>query len=176
MDMLMNPSSNGAAFVESLRETVEQLGAVAAYGREIAPTIDHFYMVSCGAGHWIMQGMQWWADGIAKNIEFRTFTSADFIALNLPKLDNKATLVILSSESGGTKETLSAAKLVEGMACKTVVFTKPVRSLLADHGHKKFFMGQTSQAYLATFMLMQAFFGGIWAEKEGWELLPKLLS
>ena len=172
----MNPSSNGVAFVDSLAETVGQLDAAAACGREIAPQIDRVYMVSCGAGFWIMHGLQWWADSIAKNVDFRTFTSAEFMDLNPGKVDMATTLVILLSKSGETKETLEAAKSVKVMACKTVVFTQSAQSQLAKYGDKKFFTGQTIQAFQAVFMLVQAFLGGIWEVKEQWQLLPKLLS
>lgn len=171
----MERSLNENEFTQGLAEAVGGLDSIAAFGLQVAPEIDRIYMIACGAGFHIMEGVQYWADQVARKLEIRTFRSADYTALNPPKL-NARTLVLLTSKSGETPETLDAAKLVRGTAGKTVVITQSPTSSLATHGDKAFFLGDTQYAFLATFMLTQAFVGAILENKEQWGLLQKLLS
>lgn len=127
-----------------------------------------------------MTGIQWFAErlprkGGSRRTEYRTYTAADFVTLPPENWDDEKTLVVLSSKSGSTRETLEAADLLPDMACTVVVFTQSETSQLAAYGSKQFYMGKTTQAFHSTFMLMQAFFGGFWAEN-GWDKLPQLLS
>ena len=109
------------------------------------------------------------------NVEVRTFFPAEFMAMNLPKLDDR-TLVLLASKSGSTPETNAAADFVKGKPYKTIVFTQFETSQLASKGDEKFLLGKTEETFLAIFMLMQSLVGAVLEQKEEWPLLPKLVS
>lgn len=176
-DLLLNPSGIKPADIDdSLTIASGQLADVVGYGQEIAAKINRVYFVSCGAGHWHGMNLQWWADRYTKTTEYRTFTSADLKDLDPPKLDDSQTVVVLSSKSGGTMETVEAAEFLKDKRCRKVVFTKSPEAALAQYGDKAFFTGDTTQAFHATFMLMQAFVGGILAARDDWKLVPQLLS
>ncbi|WP_217577415.1 SIS domain-containing protein [Mesorhizobium sp. GbtcB19] len=176
MDLLLQvPLPDDAVYVASLAETVRQLPAVADYGRMIAGKFNRIYMVSSGAGYHIMRGLEWFGESTAEKIEFRALTSADFNNQLSPKVDCLTTLVILSSKSGKTPETVAAAERAKNRLCTTVVFTSETSSLAKQADHA-FYLGDTNQAFYATFMLMLAFVGGILEEAEGWGLLEQLLS
>jgi fructoselysine 6-phosphate deglycase len=83
---------------------------------------------------------------------------------------------VFASVSGATKETFHAAKLARGRADTTVAFTKFDTSPLAGCCNKAFLVGTAQREFLAIFMLMHAFVGGLLEKREEWELLPKLLS
>ncbi|MVA26571.1 SIS domain-containing protein [Agrobacterium vitis] len=166
---------NENEIVKSLDHAVSSIDRAVRVGRDVAPKIDRIYMIACGSANRAMQGIQYWADQIASDIDVRTFFPAEFMAMNPPKLNDR-TLVLLASKSGTTPETLAAAEFVKGKPCKTIVFTQSGSSPLAAHGDEVFLLGETEETFLAIFMLMQALVGAVWEEKEGWPLLPKLVS
>lgn len=114
---------NEKEIIQSLDHAVNSIDLAVELGRDVAPNIDRIYMIACGSANRAMQGIQYWADQIATNIEVRTFFPAEFMAMNPPKLDER-TLVLLASKSGTTPETLAAAEFVKGKSFKTFVFTQ----------------------------------------------------
>lgn len=176
-DMLLSPSGvEAAAFESQFQMAFGQLLNALDFGREIAKEIDRVLCVSCGAGHWHGMNLKWFADTITTTTEFQTKSSADLIALDLPKLNDVRTLVVLSSKSGSTKETLEAAAFLQAKACRKIVFTKSADAALAKYGERVFVTGDTTQAFHAAFMLMQAFVAGFWETKDSWPHAAKLLS
>jgi fructoselysine 6-phosphate deglycase len=161
--------------IQSLAQTVGTLDRAVQVGRAVAPKIDRIYMIACGSANRAMQGIQYWTDQAATNLEVRTFFPAEFMAMNPPKL-NERTLVLLASKSGDTPETLAAAEFVKGRPCKTVVFTQFETSALASQGDEAFILGETDETFLAIFMLMQTLVGAVLEQKEKWLLLPALVS
>ncbi|CUX65698.1 Sugar isomerase [Agrobacterium tumefaciens str. Kerr 14] len=166
---------NELEIVQSLDQTVANLDRAVQVGRDVAANIDRIYLIACGSANRAMQGIQYWTDQVATNIEVRTFFPAEFMAMNPPKL-NERTLVLLASKSGTTPETLAAADFVKGKPCKTVVFTQFETSPLASKGDEAFLLGKTEETFLAIFMLMQTLVGAVLEQKEKWPLLPKLVS
>ncbi|CUX65594.1 Sugar isomerase [Agrobacterium tumefaciens str. Kerr 14] len=163
------------AIISSLDQTVNNLYRAAETGRNAAPNIDRVFMIACGSGYHAMKGIQYWADQIAINTDVRAFISSDFTAMKPPKL-NERTLVLLASKSGKTPETLEASDYVRAKSFKTIVFTQSDASPLATQGDVVFSSGDTTETFLANFMLMQTVVAAVLAQKEEWPYLPKLLS
>lgn len=175
-DLLTKPTLTAAAMEEALTATVQQLHQVAQVGREMSDGITQVFMVSCGGGLHIKNGLQWWCDTFGSKIQYRTFSAADFLSLPLIEKVGPETLVILSSKSGSTKETLAVGARLKETGCKVACFTQSEASKLVQYGQKSFFTGDTPQSFHSMLMLMHAFVGGIWAEREGWGALDGLLA
>lgn len=180
MDLLYEPSSNSAVeMVKQLGPTVQQLKAVAEFGRVTSSGIERILFVSAGAGLAIGRSLKRYTDEVGRNLRYAEYASATFVNLMRanPWMANDAnTVVLLSSKSGRTPETVAAAAFLKGKPCKTVVFTKSEDAVLATFGHRGFFTGKTTQAFHATHMLMASFLGGVLEARENWKLLPALLS
>ncbi|QCJ01005.1 SIS domain-containing protein [Agrobacterium larrymoorei] len=182
MDVLYNPTADGAAakITKQLEPAIEQLEDVAKAGRDLAALgLRQVFFVSAGAGLAIGESLIAYTDGAAQTLQFTSHAASAFVDLmgENPSIANASdTLVILSSKSGGTPETVEAAKLLQDKTCKTVVFTKSSDTKLASYGHMAFFAEETTQAFHATHMLMAAFTGGILEEKETWRFMPALAS
>ncbi|NTA14176.1 MULTISPECIES: SIS domain-containing protein [Agrobacterium tumefaciens complex] len=181
MDMLYTPLSiEPAKIAEELDPTIKQLGNVAEAGRRLAANgLRQVFFVSAGAGLAIGKSLNAYTDEVAQNLCFISHAASRFVDLlkaNTSIADAPDTLIILSSKSGKTPETVEAAKRLKDKPCKTVVFTKSQDTPLASHGHSAFFTGETTQAFHATHMLMASFTGGILEIKESWSFMPALAS
>nr|AIM40180.1 Mas2' [Agrobacterium rhizogenes] [Nicotiana tomentosiformis] len=180
MDLLYEPSSTSAiAISEQLRTTLQQLEAVAESGRTTSAGIERVLFVSAGAGLAIARSLKRYTDEIGRNLRYEAYASATFVNLmhvNAQTVNDTTTLVVLSSKSGMTPETVEAAALLKDKACKSVVFTASANSKLASFGHQTFCTGKTTQAFQAIHMLMLSFIGGILNAREHWALLPALVS
>lgn len=176
-DLLIKSDLTPAGMKAALAGTVAQLPDVAHYGRDIAKEIKRVFMVSCGGGLHMDNELQWWADTYGGPIRFQTYSAADFLTVlrlnnahgKKSELDVEA-LVIISSKSGQTKETLAVGAMLR-KGCKVVAFTQSENSMLVPYADKSFYTGDTPQAFQAMFMLKNAFFGGIWAS----ELIDRFL-
>jgi fructoselysine-6-P-deglycase FrlB-like protein len=177
-DLLTKPGLTEDAIAAALAETINQLRAVAQFGRDISAGIKRVYLVSCGGGLHINNGLQWWCDQIGSNLEYRSFAAADFLSIKPANALRADALVILSSKSGSTKEVLAAGEYLRqnGNGCKIVVFTQSPQAKLVPYGQKAFYTGDTPQSFHSMLMLKQAFLGGIWAQQEGWNNLEQLLA
>jgi fructoselysine 6-phosphate deglycase len=158
-----------------LKVAVDTLPRAAALGQEIGSQIDRIYLVACGSANRAMQGIQYWADHASTKLEVRTFFPAEFMAINPPKL-NERTLVILASKSGTTPETVQAAEFLKDRPCRTIVLTQVETSPLATLGDDAFFVGATSESFVALFMLMQAIVAGALKTADNWPLFDKLMA
>ncbi|MGV1832248.1 SIS domain-containing protein [Agrobacterium vitis] len=164
---------------EQLAPTIQQLEAAAEFGRQASSGIGQVLLVSAGAGLAIGRSLRCYTDEFGNSLRYREYASAtfvDIVRVNSSMADNAGTLVLLSSKSGQTPETVEAAKFLKGKACKVVVFTASEDSPLASFGHPAFFLGETTQPFHATYMLMVSFLGGVWEMRENWNLLPALLT
>jgi len=179
-DLLIKPDLTEAAVQAALAETIQQLPDVAKYGETISEGIENVYMVSCGGGLHIGNGIQWWCDaifGAEAKVHYRTYDAADFLSLPMIDRAGPATLVMLTSKSGSTAEVLAVgARLEQAYGCKVVCFTGSKQSEIVKYGIKSFYTGDTPQSFHAMLMLHHAFMGGFWAKREGWGYLDKLLS
>lgn len=166
---------NRRLIVDGLVQAVDALPEAAALGRTLAGDIDRIYFVAHGSAHRAMQGMQYWVEHYSPSIEVRRYFPSEFITQEPAKLDAR-TLVILASKSGTTPETVAAAEYLKDKPCPTVAFTLSGEAPLAKLAGTTFLAGETSESFVALFMMMQALVGGIMAEKDGWPLLDDLLS
>ncbi|RWI48079.1 MAG: hypothetical protein EOR16_33580 [Mesorhizobium sp.] len=179
-DLLTKRTLTERAVIEALAPTVQQLADVAKSGGDISKGITNVYMVSCGGGLHIKNGIQWWCNAIfgsKAKIRYETYDAADFLSLPMIDTAGSETLVLLTSKSGGTAEALAVgARLKQALGCKVVCFTQSERSKIVQYGVQSFYTGDTSQSFHAMLMLLNAFVGGIWEKREGWGHLDKLLS
>ncbi|WJK78388.1 SIS domain-containing protein (plasmid) [Agrobacterium fabrum] len=162
-----------------LRATLQQLETVAKFGRATASSISSVLFVSAGAGLAIARSLKRYTDQVGRNLRYEAYASATFVNLmraNPSMVNDPTTLVVLSSKSGMTPETVEAAAFLKDKACKSVVFTASANSKLASFGHQTFSTGITTQAFQAIHMLMLSLIGGILNERENWALLPALIS
>lgn len=166
---------NRRLIVDGLAQTVATLPQAAELGRSLAGDIDRIYFVAHGSANRAMQGMLYWVEHFSPSLEVRRFFPSEFITQNPAKLDER-TLVILASKSGTTPETVSAAEFLKDKPCRTVAFTLSGESPLAKGAQTTFLAGDTSESFVALFMLMQSLVGGVMAGKDGWPLLDDLLS
>lgn len=175
-DLLTKKDLTEVAMVDALATTIEQLPDVAQSGREMSRGMKNVYLISCGGGLHINEAIQWWCDVYGSQIQYRTFSSADFLSVQPENAFGEDALIILSSKSGSTQETLAVAAALQDRPCKKVVFTQSAASALNRYAEKSFYTGDTSQSFHAMLMLIQAFVGGVWAERENWKYLDELVA
>jgi fructoselysine 6-phosphate deglycase len=178
-DLLTKSDLTEAAVREALARTVEQLPEVASFGGAISSNVTHVYMVSCGGGLHIDNGIQWWCKdffGMKARVRYETYDAADFLSLPMIDQVGPETLVMLTSKSGSTAETLAVGARLKGRGCKVVCFTQSEQSKIVQYGVRSFYTGDTPQSFHSMLMLHHAFIGGIWEGREGWAHLDKLLS
>ena len=161
--------------VDTLDHTVSILPEAFAFGESLANDIDRIYFVAHGSANRAMQGLLYWIEHYSPTIEVRRYFPSEFVSQDPPKLDNR-TLVFLASKSGSTPETVTAAEYLQDKNCKVVSFTLKGDSLLAQKSPKVFLAGDTSESFVALFMLMQAVVGGVLKGRDGWSLGDELLS
>ncbi|RZS76811.1 fructoselysine 6-phosphate deglycase [Phyllobacterium myrsinacearum] len=180
-DLLIKPVVTVEAVEDALADTVKQLPHVAKYAGEISKDIKRFYMVACGGGRHIDDGIQWWCKTIfggGAKVQYETHDAADFLSLPMIDTAGPETLVLLTSKSGSTKEALAVGARLKAAnnGCKVVCFTQSEKSKIVKYGMKSFYTGDTPQSFHAMLMLHHAFIAGFWAEREGWQDADKLLT
>ena len=160
---------------EGLAQTRAAVPQAYALGRRLAPEIDRIYLVACGSANRAMLGIKYWLEHYSPGIEVRRYFPAELMAIDPPRLDGR-TLVLLASKSGTTPETVAAAAFLKDKPCKLVAFSQYADKPLAQAVPEHFVVGDTSESFLAMFMLMQALVGGIMSAKDGWSLGDKLVA
>lgn len=179
-DLLTKSTLTERLVIDALEPTVSQLADVAKRAGTISEGIKNVYMVSCGGGLHIKNGIQWWCKamfGSKAKIQYETYDAADFLSLPMIDMAGPETLVMLTSKSGSTAEALAVgARLKQASGCKVVCFTQSEKSKIVRYGDQSFYTGDTPQSFHAMLMLLHAFVGGIWEKHEGWEDLDKLLT
>lgn len=161
--------------VDTLQQAISLLPEAFAFGESLAGAIDRVYFVAHGSGNRAMLGISYWVEHYSPTIEVRRYFPSEFMAQNPPRLDER-TLVLLSSKSGNTPETVAAAEWLKDKPCKVVSFTMKGESPLAQASPKTFLVGDNSESLVSLFMLMQALIGGLMKGKDDWPLGDQLLS
>ena len=85
-------------------------------------TIEQVYFVACGGSLATLQIGKYILQRETEKVSVEAFTAAEFTADPPARLNNK-TLVVLNSQSGGTAETVAAAKLAGEKGALTTAFT-----------------------------------------------------
>ncbi|MCL4236988.1 MAG: SIS domain-containing protein [Anaerolineae bacterium] len=165
------------AFIQSLDAATQGRLKAAQLGEELGRKgFKRLYFVGCGAPNRLMAMMEYWAQRIAVNTEIRRYFPAEFVSQNPASLDEN-TLVILGSHSGTTKETVEAARFLQGKPCTTVGFTQKVESPLAQAVDYALPYGETEAGYYANYIMMQALVSGFLKVAEpGWQVHDALLE
>jgi len=161
--------------VTGLRHAVATLPDAFALGRAIAHDIDRIYLVAHGSANRAMLGLAYWIEHFSPTLEVRRYFPSEFITQNPARLGSR-TLVLLASKSGTTPETVAAAELLRDKPCATVAFTLTAERKLAGLAQSALLAGDTSESFVALFMLMQAVVGGILSGRGEWTLGERLLA
>ena len=111
-------------------------GQIAAFRQGFsARSIEKIYFVSCGGSLATISFGRCILDQLTAKVHTALMNAAEFIATAPPSVDKK-TLVILNSQSGGTAETVAAARLAKERGALTLSFTTAPDSLIereSDH-------------------------------------------
>lgn len=172
--MTLQPTIDEKGILRSLEETVKIIDSAAKFGSNVASQIERIFLVGSGATYYAAACIQDWFDQFENEVDVRAFRSADFVT-SKPKRCNERALVLLISAGGETPETREAAELAQNRACKTAIFTKFNTSSLAAYGDGKFFMGETSDTFIAYFMLALSVAGAVLKQEENQALFSKLV-
>jgi fructoselysine 6-phosphate deglycase len=164
----MIPPFDAEDYRRSLAGARAALAPAEALGRALMRNRRRLYFVGCGASNRIAAIVHDWAERSAKSLDLRRFYPAEFMVRELPTLD-ATTLVVFSSKSGATTETVAAARWAKerGLPCATVAVTESPDSPLARACDHALTFGTTEQAYYATYMTLQAFVAGCLDASEG---------
>ncbi|MDR6874076.1 fructoselysine 6-phosphate deglycase [Bosea sp. BE125] len=171
----MSIAYDRARVLDGLAQTQAAVPEAFALGRKLAAGVDRIYLVAAGSANRAMLGIAYWLEHYSPGIEVRRYFPAEFMAIDPPRLDGR-TVVLLASKSGTTPETVAAAHFLKDKPCQVVAFSQYADKPLAQAVPQHFIVGDTSESFIAMFMLMQALVGGIMTEKEGWPLGDKLLA
>lgn len=166
---------NANEIAQALQHSADQVHEVADFGKKLANDIDRIYFIGCGAPNRTMLSLVYWLQHYSSTLEVERFFPAEFMTQVPARLDER-TLIVLGSKSGTTAETVEAARFLKNRPGITVGFTQDKEKPLAKAVQHAFYTGETPQAHISMFLLMQAFIGGIMAEKDQWPLLEKLLK
>ncbi len=93
--------------------------------------IQHIYMVACGGSYALMMPPKYMMDVESYSLPTDIYNSAEFIQRN-PKRLNQSSIVILSSMSGQTPETVEAAKFAKEKGALTIGVTAEPSSPLGE--------------------------------------------
>ncbi len=161
--------------VTGLQQTTAILPEAFALGRAFARDIDRIYLVAHGSANRAMLGLAYWIEHFSPTLEVRRYFPSEFVSQNPAKLDAR-TLVLLASKSGTTPETVAAAEFLRDRPCATVAFTLTAERKLARLVQTALLAGETSESFVALFMLMQAVVGGILSGRGEWTLGERLVG
>jgi fructoselysine 6-phosphate deglycase len=161
--------------VTGLQQTTAILPDAFTLGRAFACDIDRIYLVAHGSANRAMLGLAYWIEHFSPTLEVRRYFPSEFVTLNPARLDAR-TLVMLASKSGTTPETVAAAEFLRDTPCTTVAFTLTAERKLARLAQTALLAGETSESFVALFMLMQAVVGGILSARGEWGLGERLLG
>lgn len=161
--------------INSLQQAVSTLPDAFALGQSLACRIDRVYLVAHGSANRAMLGLAYWIEHVSPTLEVRRYFPSEFVAQNPAKLDAR-TLVLIASKSGTTPETIGAAEFLRDKPCPTIAFTLTGERQLARLAQTALLPGDTSESFVALFMLMQAVVGGILTGRREWALGERLLT
>ena len=163
------------AIVDGLETAVAALADAMAFGRSLGREIDRVHFLACGSSNRAMLGLQYWIERLSPSLEVHRSFPAEYLTQQPRRLDDR-TLVVLSSKSGRTPETVAAAEFLRDLPCRTVAFTQTADSPLARAAGTRFLTGTGGESFVALFMLMQSLVGGLLTAKDGWQDAAALLA
>ena len=166
---------DSVGIVNGLQQAVATLPKAFALGGSLACEIDRVYLVAHGSANRAMLGLAYWIEHFSPSLEVRRYFPSEFVTQNPAKLDSR-TLVLLASKSGTTPETVAAAEYLRDKPCATIAFTLTADRKLAGLAQTALLAGETSESFVALFMLMQAVVGGVLSGRDEWTLGKRLLA
>lgn len=163
--------SRSKAFLSHFQGALAELDNTARLGKELARRgIRRLVFVGCGAPHFMMRVLAYWARRYALTLEVRTYFSAEFIHQDPRALDEK-TLVVLGSHSGKTAETIAAAEFLADKSCVSVAITQDVDSPLGRCVDQVVAYGPSEQGYYSSFLLGEMLISALLDQLESeWKL------
>jgi fructoselysine 6-phosphate deglycase len=166
-----------SVFLNAFDGALGKLDATATLGAEAATRgIRRIFFTGCGAPHYMMRVLAYWAKRTSKSLDIRNYFSAELIHQDPAALDTN-TLVLLGSNSGKTKETVQAAQYLQGKACHTVAITQHKNSPLGKNSDDVIAYGETKEGYFSSYMLGQIFMSALLDKLEpGWDLHVELAA
>ena len=174
---LPNPEFNASAFIGNLNGALGQIDFALKVGEKTAGKgIKRLYFTGCGAPHFMMRVLEYWAKQYATSLDIRCFFSAELIHQDPRSLDTD-TVVLLGSHSGNTKETVQAARFLKNTPCKTIAITQHASSPVGSAADEVIAYGETKEGYFSSYVLAQALVSRILQEIEpSWNLHTELLA
>ncbi|MBX5242055.1 hypothetical protein [Rhizobium sp. NLR22b] len=167
--------------LEQVRKGLEialgEVPAIISLAIELAPHIDNVQMVSCGTGDSFMERhlLKFFHKEARSSFQVSGFKSADY-AICPPRRTDNRTLLMVSSVSGATDDTLLAINAVADRVRCIVAFTGRAECPIAEKAHKKFNTAGAVDPYSASCLQMLVFFGKLMEIKEGWGGMQNLLT
>ena len=159
------------AFIKAFRGAMKKLEEAEALGKELGGAdIQRIFFTGCGAPHYMMRSLAYWAKKYSIQLDIRNYFSAELLHQEPVALD-KHTLVLLGSHSGKTQETVAAAEYLRDKACRTVAVTQLDDSPLGQNAQNVTAYGKTKEGYFSSYILAQMFLSAFLKEKEpAWKL------
>ena len=171
----MAEDADPVGIIDALQQAAATLPEAFALGRSLARNIDRIYLIAHGSANRAMLGLAYWIEHFSPTLEVRRYFPSEFVSQNPAKLDAR-TLVLIASKSGTTLETVAAAEFLQDRPCPTVAFTLTGERPLVRLAQTSLLAGNTSESFVALFMLMQAVVGGILSGRGEWALGERLLT
>jgi len=144
-------------FIGAFTGALNTLDEAENLGRRVATAgYRRIFLTGCGAPHYMMRSVSYWARKYAIGLDIRNYFSVELLHQDPAALDDK-TLVVLGSHSGKTKETVEVAEFLSGKPCKTIAFTQFPGSQLAENVDDVIAYGDTKEGYFSAYILAQMF-------------------
>jgi fructoselysine-6-P-deglycase FrlB-like protein len=122
-------------YLEALKHGVAQLPTIEkAVGELVAKGVDNVYLVGCGGSLAVMSPLKYILD-VDSKLPVYEYNASEFLALKPAKFTSRS-LVITSSYTGTTKETVAAAEYARSVGASIIAFVGKLDSPLgnlADH-------------------------------------------
>ncbi|MGO0062604.1 SIS domain-containing protein [Brevibacillus fluminis] len=143
-------------------------------------SLDRIFFVACGGSSALMYPSKYVLDREAKTIASDVYNANEFIHRN-PATLGEGSLVILCSHSGGTKETVAAARFAREKGALTVSLTAKPESPLAEASefvikYEKASYFDETVAKNSDFYLMYQLVTGVLYHKEGNALFSAMVE
>lgn len=123
----MDPKS--AEYLEALKHGVAQLPTIEAAVRSIVERgIDNVYLVGCGGSLAVMSPLKYILD-VSSSLPVYEFNASELLAVKPVKFSRRS-LVITSSYTGTTKETVAAAEFAKSLGAPIIAFVGKLDSPL----------------------------------------------
>jgi fructoselysine 6-phosphate deglycase len=165
------------AFLAQFEGALAGLDEAARIGARIAGQgVKRLLLVGCGAPHFMLRVLGYWAQRAAATLDVRSYFSAELVHQDPIAVDDQ-TLAILGSHSGETAETVAAAEYLRKKPCTSIALTQKPTSPLGKLVDEVVSYGSSEQGYFSSYMLGQALLSGLLNELEaGWKLHDPVMA